>query len=350
MDKRMFQPLTSFVFVQHRRFWICEAARDLMVSHAIVALGVLIAMPLVMPLESSAEPVPGATSPIEALPASSPYGEAKVMRNISYVAHPTPRQNFDLYLPANKTGEPFPLVVWIHGGAWMMGIKEWDNVKYLVRHGYAIASIDYRFSTEAPFPAQIQDCNSALNFILAHATNYGVSSRRFVVGGGSAGGHLALLLGLARSKRDFGADPSIKPLAILDFFGPDDFTRMQNDLEAIHSEKGLEIFKDAGRKLLGTPVEPSSAKAKLASPITYVSAASPPVLILQGDKDDSVPPAQSRRLQEALDQAGIKNQLITVDAGHDGPLFSTPEIESKVVGFLNEVLEKPVETNAHLPE
>lgn len=272
------------------------------------------------------------------------------MRNIPYVAHPTPRQNFDLYLPAQKTGQPFPLVVWIHGGAWMMGIKDWDNVKYLVRHGYAIASVDYRFSTEVPFPAQIRDCNAALNFILAHATNYGVSSRRFVVGGGSAGGHLALLLGLARHEKKFGADPAVKPLAILDFFGPADFTRMQNDLEAIHSEKGLETFKDAIGKLLGTPVEPTSAKAKLASPITYVSAASPPVLILQGDKDDSVPPAQSQRLQKALDRAGVKNQLIAVDAGHDGPLFSTPEIESKVVSFLNEILEKPVQTNAHLPE
>jgi acetyl esterase/lipase len=65
------------------------------------------------------------------------------------VTHPTPRQNFDLYLPASKNNQPFPLVVWIHGGAWMMGIKDWNNVKYLVRHGYAIASIDYRLSTEA---------------------------------------------------------------------------------------------------------------------------------------------------------------------------------------------------------
>jgi len=301
-------------------------------------------------LGSFAQPASEIPSSVEVLPASSPYGEATVIRNIPYAAHPTPRQNFDLYLPANKTGQPFPLIVWIHGGAWMMGIKEWDNVKYLVRHGYAIASIDYRLSTEAPFPAQIQDCNSALNFILAHATNYGVSSRRFVVGGGSAGGHLALLLGLARDEKDFGADASIKPLAILDFFGPADFNRMQNDLETIHSEKGLELFKDAGGKLLGAPVEQSSAKAKLASPINYVSAASPPVLMLQGNKDDLVPAAQSRRLHEALDQAGVKNRIIMVDAGHDGPLFSAPEIEPKVVSFLNEVLEKPVQANVHRPE
>jgi acetyl esterase/lipase len=272
----------------------------------------------------------------EILPASSPYGAAIIITNIPY-AHLAPRQNFDLILPAQKGDQPFPLVVWIHGGAWMLGIKEWDNVKYLVRHGYAIASMDYRFSTEAPFPVQIQDCNTALNFILAHATNYGINPRRFVVGGGSAGGHLALLLGLARGERNFGADPSVKPLAILDFFGPVDFNRTKDDLKAIHSEKGLEVFKDAVGRLLGTPVDQPSEKAKLASPITYVSAGNPPVLILQGSEDDMVPAAQSRRLHEALDRLGVKNQLILVDAGHDGPLFSTPEIEAKVVSFLNEI-------------
>ena len=273
----------------------------------------------------------------EVLPASSPYGAATIITNIFYAAHPVPQQNFDLILPAQKGGQPFPLVVWIHGGAWMLGIKEWDNVKYLVRHGYAIASIDYRFSTEAPFPAQIQDCNTALNFILAHATNYGISSRRFVVGGGSAGGHLALLLGLARGERNFGADPSNKPLAILDFFGPVDFNRTKADLEAIHSEKGLEVFNDAVGRLLGVPVDQPSDKAKRASPITYVSASNPPVLIIHGGRDDAVPVAQSRRLHEALDQLGVQNQLVMVDAGHDGPLFSTPEIESKVVNFLDEI-------------
>jgi uncharacterized protein (TIGR03067 family) len=278
--------------------------------------------------------VPGAA---EVLPASSPYGEATIMRNIPYAAQPTSQQNFDLILPAQKGNEPFPLVIWIHGGAWMSGIKEWDNVKYLVRHGYAIASIDYRFSTEALFPAQIQDCNTALNFILAHATNYGISPKKFIIGGGSAGGHLALLLGLARGERDFGADPSIKPLAILDFFGPVDFNRTKADLEAIHSEKGLEVFKDAVGRLLGTPVDQPSEKARLASPITYVSASSPPVLVLHGSRDESVPVAQSQRLHEALDRSGVKNQLIMVEAGHDGPLFSTPEIESKVVSFLDEI-------------
>jgi acetyl esterase/lipase len=148
-------------------------------------------------------------------------------------------------------------------------------------------------------------------------------------------------LGLARHEPGFGADPSIKPLAILDFFGPADFNRMKDDLEMIHSAKGMLLFQDAVPKLLGMPLGQSSDEAKIASPITYVGAASPPVLILQGGRDDLVPAAQSRRLHDALDRVGVKNQLIIVDAaGHDGPLFSTPEIETNVTSFLNEVFEK----------
>jgi acetyl esterase/lipase len=276
----------------------------------------------------------------EALPAASPYGEAVLIRDIPYVSHPTTNQNFNLYLPRNKGAQPFPLVVWIHGGAWMMGSKEWDNVKYLVREGYAIASVDYRFTPEAPFPAQIQDCNAALNFILAHAADYGVDATRFVIGGGSAGGHLALMLGLAREQKDFGANPAVKPLAIMDFFGPADLTRMKSDLEAIHSQKGLDALQDAGSKLLGTPLDEAADKAKIASPINYVSATAPPIIIFQGSQDGMVPVAQSERLHAALDRAGVENQLVVIDgAGHDGPLFSTPEEQLKVIHFLKEVVK-----------
>jgi acetyl esterase/lipase len=281
---------------------------------------------------------PGARA--EVLPATSPYGEAAVTRNIAYVANAAPRQNFDLIRPQHPAAQPCSLVVWIHGGAWMSGSKDWDNVKFLVRHGYAIASVDYRFSPEARFPAQIQDCNAALDFILAHATNYGVSPQHFVVAGGSAGGQLALLLGLARQEKTFGANPAIRPAAILDFFGPADFSKMKDDLTEIHSQAGLNLMQDAGTKLLGPVAEQTADQLENASPITYVSAASPPVLILQGGQDDLVPAAQSRRLHEALDAAGVKNQLVVVAAaGHDGPLFATPEMAAKVVHFLDEVLK-----------
>jgi acetyl esterase/lipase len=281
---------------------------------------------------------PAVPAPAETLPASSPYGEAVVRRNIPYGAADLPHQNLDLYLPEKKSAQPFPFVFWIHGGAWKEGSKEWDNVKYLVRYGYAIATVDYRSSDRAPFPAQIQDCNAALNFVLAHARDYGIDPNKCVIGGASAGGHLALLLGMARHQSRFGANPRVKPLAILDFFGPADLTNMMGDLKSIHSDRGIRLLLDAGSSLLGAPIEKSRAKARKASPITYVSPGNPPILIVHGRKDDLVPVAQSERLHAALDRMGVRNRLILVDAaGHDGPLFSTPEIEAKVVAWLNQI-------------
>jgi len=278
----------------------------------------------------------------ELLPASSPYGAASVTRNIPYTDNPTPRQNFDLYLPGISNGKPLPFIVWIHGGAWIMGIKDWDNVKYLVSHGYALASIDYRIAPRDQFPAQIQDCNTALNFIIAHAADYGLNPKELIIGGASAGGHLALLLGLARSEKSFGANPSIRPLAILDFFGYTDLNHAMDDLQAIHAEKGIKLFQDVGPKLLGAPVDQSADKLSLASPIRYLNVNSSPTLILDGSKDDLVPAIQGQHLHQAMDALGLKNQFILVPgAGHDGPLFSTPEIQAQVVSFLAGVLAKP---------
>ena len=275
------------------------------------------------------------------LPGASLLAQAPKTVTIPYVANGTPRQNFDLHLPGPKGAQPFPLVVWIHGGAWKMGDKNWDNLGFLQKHGYAIASIDYRFTGDAPFPAQIQDCNTALNFILAHAADYGVDPKRYIVAGGSAGGHLALLLGMARTQKDFGADPALKPLAIVDFFGPADFTQLLPDLKAIHSDKGMQDYEGAVPALLGGEADKVPDKAKLVSPITYIAADNPPVLILHGSKDPEVPIDQSRRLHEALDKASVKNQFIVVEnSGHDDGGFYKPDVQAKILAFLDGIFAK----------
>ena len=262
---------------------------------------------------------------------ASPYGDAFVKKDIPYVANPHLRQTFDLYLPKNNGQEPSTLIFWLHGGAWMLSNKDWDNVKYLVKHGYAIASVDYRLSGDAVFPAQIKDCNTALNFILAHADSYGIDPKHFVVGGASAGGHLALLLGLARNEKFFGADPSLKPFAILDFFGPTDLTPILDEVGPGH---GHQVLEDAQQRLLGLLTNQLDM-TRAASPIIYVRSGNPPVLILHGDKDDLVPYSQSQRLHSRLDQSGVSNEVVTVQgAGHDGPMFETSEIQEKVVSFL----------------
>ena len=260
---------------------------------------------------------------------STASGDVIVKRDIPYVANGHVRQTLDLYMPVAT--RPVPLVVWVHGGAWKLGSKDWINVKYLAQHGYAIASVDYRFSGDAKFPAQIQDCNTALNFLVANAASYGIDPKRLVIGGGSAGGHLALLLGLARKETAFGADPAIQPLAILDFFGPVDLISMLEQADQDHKREAAEDF----HRLLGASPSARPDLARFASPITYVSPGNPPVLILHGDKDDSVPYRQSQQLHARLTQAGISNELITVKGvGHDGPMFATPELQERVISFL----------------
>ncbi len=265
---------------------------------------------------------------------SSPFGNAIVKKDIPYVANPHPRQTLDLYLPKDNAQGPATLVVWMHGGAFKYSNKDWNNVKYLVKHGYALASVDYRLTGDAKFPAQIQDCNAALNFLLTNAAAYGIDPRHFVIGGASAGGHLALLLGLARNEGAFDADPSAKPFAILDFFGPTDLTSVIDEVGQGH---GREVQEDLVTRLLGGPLIDHMELARQASPVSYVGKGNAPVLILHGDKDDLVPYAQSQRLHSRLDQVGVRNELITVkDAGHDGPMFETPKIQEKVISFLRE--------------
>jgi len=260
---------------------------------------------------------------------------APVQRDIPYVEHGQPSQALDFYAPSAAQKEPAPLVVWIHGGAWKLGSRDWITVKYLVDHGWAIASIGYRFSQDAKFPAQIQDCNAALNFLLENSAKLGFDPRRVVVAGGSAGGHLALLLGLARDQADWNADPKFRPAAILDFFGVSDIaTAKKGFTDAAWLKEVDSIYL----QLLGAlPAEHPDAAAA-ASPIHYVKAGAPPVLLIHGEKDDKVPLDQSRDLEAALDKAGVRNELFVVPgAGHDGPAFASPQVQKKVLSFLGTI-------------
>jgi len=132
-----------------------------------------------------------------------PYG-VKVFRDIPYVSNGHERQKLDLYLPENSN-EPLPVIIWIHGGGWQSGSKEncLPLRKGFVNRGYAIASINYRLSSHATFPAQIEDCKSAIRWLRAHAKEYGLDVSRFGVWRSSAGGHLAALIGTTGDLKEF---------------------------------------------------------------------------------------------------------------------------------------------------
>jgi dipeptidyl aminopeptidase/acylaminoacyl peptidase len=141
---------------------------------------------------------------------------------------------------------------------------------------------------------------------------------------------------VARDEQAFAANPSIKPLAILDFFGPTDLATIVNEMETDH---GRQVQEDAVQRLLGGPLSTRTDLARVASPLQYVKPGAPPVLILQGDQDDLVSYVQSQRLHSLLDQTGVKNELLTVTgAGHDGPKFETLDVQKRVLNFLHQIL------------
>ncbi len=264
--------------------------------------------------------------------------------NIAYASDTSHFHLLDIYLPANTT-KPLPLVVWVHGGAWMLNDKYADmgymknTVKGFLDSGYALASIDYRYSTTAIFPAQIQDCNQAVQFLYDHADKYKLDKNKFALIGFSAGGHLASLMGLSANNNitsfyPGGKKPSFKINMVLDFYGPSDFGILAGFPDtAINNERNPVSI------LLGALPLKRPDLAKIASPVTYVDKNDPPFLIVQGEKDESVPYTQSAVLQSWLTLAGVKNELIIVPgAPHYGPMFDAEDIRTKVFYFLRTYL------------
>jgi len=249
-----------------------------------------------------------------------------MLLNIAYVPNGSERQKLDLYLPA--TGTNLPLIVWIHGGAWMEGSKEKPPGLGFLRHGFALASINYRLSQDAIFPAQLMDCKAAIRWLRAHASENGIDPSRIGVWGASAGGHLVALLGTTGDVKEFDAGEnsgvSSRVQAVCDWFGPTDFTK---DPEADTPDSPIV-------RLLGGSIAKNIQKAQSANPISYITKDDPPFLIMHGEKDPVVPLAQSQLLADALQKAGVHVTLHVVPgAGHGGPEFRAPEERERLFVF-----------------
>lgn len=205
-----------------------------------------------------------------------------------------------------------------------------------IEAGYALASIDYRFSTTAPFPAQIQDCNAALEFLSKNAAKYGIDKDRIVLIGFSAGGHLASLQGLALNNNvtDFyagGKKPTYKLRGVIDFYGPSDLLAMIGSVDPDSTNDPISL-------LLGASALRRPDLSKRASPVTYVDKNDPPFFIVHGEKDESVPYQQSVLLQSYLNLAGVKNEFTLVKgAPHFGEMFDAQDIRDKMFKYLKEV-------------
>ncbi len=275
----------------------------------------------------------------------------KVERDLAYDSHGK-STTLDLYLPADASG-PMPLVIWIHGGAWLGGSKDDGGPAVrLLAHGYAAASINYRLSQEATYPAQIEDCKAAVRLLRANAKKYNLDPDHIGVWGASAGGHLVALLGTTGDVKELeGKGPnrevSSRVQAVCDLFGPTDLSRI-----AGQSGKDTAIKHDAAdspeAKLIGGPIADNPEKAAKANPIAYITKDDAPFLIFHGDKDNTVPVGQSQILHEALQKAGIESTLVIVRGAGHGPGIDTPRYFQQTLDFFDRHLKgkKPAMGNA----
>ena len=255
--------------------------------------------------------------------------------NISYNNDTLKKHLLDIYVPAEAKGK-VPLVVLIHGGGWIGNDKYADmgympnTIAAILNSGMAVASIDYRFATEAVFPVILQDCNRAVSFLFDNADKYSLDKNNIALMGFSAGGHLASLMGTSQNNKvsNFYFPGTYRPFqykAVVDFYGPVDLVLLPGN----EDEKSPEAILIGAAPLL----RPDLAKA--ASPITYIDKNDPPFLIYHGEKDNTVSNKQSKLFSAWLKYYGVKNELTIVkDAPHFGTMYDVEEIRDKVVAFL----------------
>ena len=257
-------------------------------------------------------------------------GERDLKMNIAY--------------PEKPAKTPMPVIVWVHGGGWRNGSYKGGIRKLLpyARRGYFCASIEYRLSGEAIFPAQIEDCKCAIRYVRAHAEKYSIDPDRIGVWGSSAGGHLVAMLGVSGDVKELegtGGWPqsSSRVQAVCNWYGPSDLISMIDQPSRI----GRRTDRCPEAKLIGGAILENKDKARAASPATYVTKDDPPFLIMHGTKDPVVPYPQSTILRDALKKVGVPVELVTLEgAGHGDREFMALDIQTKVGAFFEKHLRK----------
>jgi acetyl esterase/lipase len=266
-------------------------------------------------------------------PAEIPGVDAEY--DIPYAEHGHERQKLDLYVPS--VGTNLPVIVWIHGGGWTTGDKSVCPTLEFTRAGFAAASIGYRLSQHAPFPAQIEDCKAAIRWLRAHAAEYRIDPNRIGVWGASAGGHLAALLGTSGGAIEFdlGENTEVPSSvqAVCDWCGPTDFTKF---FEGQTPDPSSGMYQMCTQLFAGR-LEQRRGLVERANPITFVSADDPPFLIVHGSLDSVVPISQSRLLSASLTAAGVPAELSVVQGGAHA--FWSPQLLGQVLAFFERTLK-----------
>jgi len=246
------------------------------------------------------------------------------------------RQRFDLYLPSGCNAGGMPLVVWIHGDSWRDGSKADCPIAWLASEGYAVASIGYRLSDTAVFPAQLDDCRAAIAEIERNFEVWGIDPKRVAVVGSGGGGHLAALVGLANQTATARSGPTdedtVRPqiAAVCAVAAPSSLTMLGPEQDRAGS---------AASRLVGGPLPEFREAAQQASPVTHISTDDPPVLLLHGAADSVVPAQQSVDFAAALKAAGVDTTLLILpNIGHKPSLELGAASGQALLSFLDRVL------------
>jgi acetyl esterase/lipase len=284
-------------------------------------------------------------------PAAYPADLKPTHANLAYSSL-SKSQNLDLFVPAGDG--PFPLVINIHGGGFFIGSKEMLDApiaRLLLQNKIAVASINYRLSGEAKFPAAIQDAKAAVRFLRANANAYKLDANKFLAFGQSAGGNLASLIGTSAGVASFddpklgNANTSSRVQGVIDWFGPTDFLQMDAQAKAQGCPADHDAATSPESKYLGTPIQQVPDLAKQANPISYIDKTDPPFLLQKGDKDCLIPFAQSQLLHDALKAAGVAVTLETIkgaghgDMGATTPMFLSETNIKRVLEFVKSTLK-----------
>jgi len=280
--------------------------------------------------------------PILAKPRLAEITSAAVQRDLVYKRVKGTVLTLDLYRPEKVSG-PLPVIIFIHGGGWNRGRKEHCPAVRIVDDGYAVASIDYRLTSVAPFPAQIEDCKAAVRWLRANASKYNLDPDRIGVWGFSAGGHLAALLGTSGGVKELegtGGDMSYssRVQAVCVVSGVGDLLQLYRDATGPLGAEMNPTIKPSLEALIGGPIEENKTKAMAASPITYVSKDDPPFLIIHGENDFTAPVSLSRSFFAALKAAGVDATLeVATGRGHG---VGGPKFDSLIRSFFNKHLKQ----------
>lgn len=264
--------------------------------------------------------------------------------DVPYIENGDEAQKLDIYYPEKPGDKPLPLIVHIHGGGWIGGSRFPCPVVSMTSKGYVVASIGYRFSQKAKFPAQIQDCQAAIRWLRGNAGKYNIDVNHVGAVGGSAGGHLSALVGTAGGKKAFPVigefrEQSDAVQCVCDIFGPSNFTSVMKQAEEDKNVRNIFKFNtpsDPYSSLIGAALDREKEKTDAVSPIHYVSEDTPPMLILHGTHDALVPYAQSEELAAALKAKNVPVWFQTLPgSGHGGPAFSKPAIVALMQNFFD---------------